>query len=516
MSLKHILSITAISTLALSAPAYAQTSADIPAQLRIQNDDCAFNACKFHEAATVEDAAAILSNAVSGRAAAMAARREGEGTQVTKPGRGLGIGQQNRDPQVVYLAFGSADPTFDVLNGGVFLFSLPDYIYSQSDRDFIQDRLEADYAHYNYEFTQTQPSLGDYSTLRIGDNDANPIDLAGGILFGRADNIDFGNDDRTDSAFVDASFWQLLAEFDVNFGTQNLSNFLNLPGPLDASGIEQFRQIAVVNQSANTASHELGHIQGLRHHDSFGAPGDGLPAARNPGEFFPVLETDQDALETLQHIMASGASAGLALNSPPFVDRFFSERSAVKLAVNERTRVISEDAAMINGGKLSLNKVVGSNPLLDGVNAGGKLDIRAGLVFGSISDFDEVDSYKIKGNAGDIFNAEVISNSDLNIENEILATLTLSKVEADGSLTDVAVNQRTFEGFEPLIFDYTLPESGDYILSVSSPDIVTLSSGTQLSLTAIGLAELRIGDYNLLAYTVDGAPGGGKGKGKNK
>jgi len=350
--------------------------------------------------------------------------------------------------------------------------------------------------------------MGRDATLRIGDNDDNPIDLAGGILFGQADNIDFGNDDRSDDAFVDASFWQLLAELDANFGTQNLQTFLGLAAPLDAEGVETFRQIAVVNQSANTAAHELGHIQGLRHHDSFGAPGDGLPPARSPGEFLPVGELDQNALETLSHIMASGASAGLALASPPFVDRFFSERSAVKLAVNERTRSISEDAAFVNGGKIKLNKVVGGNPLLDGVNSGGKLDIRAALIDGSVSELDEVDSYQLRLRKGQIFNAELITTSDNTSTLAVpFSKLSLMQIQNDGSAVEVISNQLTFEGRNPLIFDFTVPASGNYLLEVSAPDLVPLADGTFVSLADFGLTDFRLGTYEMLAYVVSGQPG---------
>jgi len=68
-----------------------------------------------------------------------------------------------------------------------------DYIYTQADRDLIQQRLELDYAEYDYSFTQTQPAAGEFTTLTYGDNDQGNITVdldTGGlsILFGRADN----------------------------------------------------------------------------------------------------------------------------------------------------------------------------------------------------------------------------------------------------------------------------------------------------------------------------------------
>lgn len=499
--------IAAASVLALCGTAQAQSPYDLTDQkFKVLNDECPITGCLdfTSDAATNASMQALAASANNANASASSGSNNG---------RGIRKGQQNNDPQVVYLQFGSADPTFNVFFGGVPFGGgvFNDYIYTQADRDFVQARMEADYAEYNFVFTQTQPSQGDFSTIRIGDNDANPIDLAGGILFGRADNIDFGNNGRSDSAFADASFWQLLAELDANFGTQNLANFLGLPGPLDAAGIETFRRVAVLNQSANTSAHELGHILGLRHHDSFGAPGDGLPPARDNTEFLPLGELDEDAIETLQHIMASGASAGLALSSPPFVDRFFSERSAVKLAVNERTRTITEDAAMTNGGKLTLNKVVGANPLLDGVNSGGKLDIRAALVDGSMETVDDVDAYHIRAKEGEIFNAELITSSDnTNAMPVFFSKLSLQQVQDDGSLVEVASNQLTFEGRNPLIFDFTIPADGNYVLEVSAPDLVPVAPETFVSLADFGLTNFRVGTYELLAYVVEGKPGKNK------
>jgi len=193
------------------------------------------------------------------------------------------------------------------------------------------------------------------------------------------------------------------------------------------------------------------------------------------------------------------------------VDRFFSERSAVKLAVNERTRTITEDAAMVNGGKLTLNKVVGANPLEDGVNSGGKLDIRAALVDGSMETPDDVDSYSLRAKEGAIFNAELITTSDRNNAMPVsFSKLSLQQVQGDGSLVEVASNQLTFEGRNPLIFDFTIPADGNYVLEVSAPDLVPVEPGVFVSLADFGLTSFRVGTYELLAYVVEGKNGKNK------
>ena len=95
---------------------------------------------------------------------------------------------------------------------------------------------------------------------------------------------------------------------------------------------------AVTNQGANTGAHELGHTVGLRHQNSFGAPGDGIPntGAISPFDFVPIFEGPSEADETTLHTMASGASVGLPFDGGVNLNRFFSERSATRLAINER------------------------------------------------------------------------------------------------------------------------------------------------------------------------------------
>ncbi len=415
------------------------------------------------------------------------------------------------ETQVVYLEFNPGEPTFPVilvLDGqavGSLVFD--DYIYTQEDRDLIQSRLEADYQLYDYEFTQVQPASGEFSTLTFGDNDGGNIALnivTGGvsILFGRAENIDFRNNNRSDNAFIDGSFWRFVAELDRANGTSNLQNFSGIPVE-KASDIDLVERLAVVNQSSNTGSHELGHIQGLRHHDSIGAPGDGLPPGVDPFDYLPLGETDQNAFETILHTMASGASVGLPLTGSTIEDRFFAERSAVKMAVNAdiEDRVRKESKVR---GKLKLAGLDTPNPLEAGVNAGLELKTKASLIAGRLDVIDEVDSYKFKGKAGQVFNAEVISFSDVDFAEPIIGLLVLSQKMNDGSLVELTRNRLTFEGIEPMIIDFELPEKGDYVLQVSSPSTIDFGGGLVFPLSLFGLGGFEVGDYDLHAYIVEG------------
>ena len=443
--------------------------------------------------------------------------------------------RNQRQRQLVYLEFNDADPTFNVfVNGAPFAGGVfPDYIYTDEDKQVVLEQLETTYALYPIDFTLTQPAQGDFSTIEIGFNDNNPIDLAGGILFGRAENIDFGNDVRNDNAFADASFWQLLAELDANFGTQNLQRTLGLEEPLDAEGIEAVRQQAVVNQSANTAAHELGHILGLRHHDSFGAPGDGLPTARFPGtegpggvpardplEFIPTLETDQNAAETFDHVMASGASTGLDIADPVLFDRFFSERSAAKLFLNNRRFELQEGFISKFFPFVGLRRSFIPNPLQTGENAGQRLLLQRRVINGAIDELGQEDDYLMFLREGQVFNAEIISTSDVTIEDDIFGKLTLTRVGWDGTEEVLAENQLTFEGREPLLFDFTVPRSGLYQLTVSAPDSVPVGRDAEGEPVFVNLSdfpldpedpegptffdEFGLGDYNVYANIVDG------------
>ncbi|MEK6237412.1 MAG: hypothetical protein N2C14_22095 [Planctomycetales bacterium] len=135
--------------------------------------------------------------------------------------------------QVVYL-------DFDSQTGGL------DHVYTGAERTAIQTQMEQDYALFNYSFTQTTPGGGDFSTVVFND----------GPALGDSDAIDFRNLDRNDNATVN-----------VNAGAVTSSEFIVL--------------------TANVASHELGHISGLRHGDSFGPIGSGIdPNTVMPNEYF--------------------------------------------------------------------------------------------------------------------------------------------------------------------------------------------------------------------------------------
>jgi hypothetical protein len=439
-------------------------------------------------------------------------------------GLGLGLGLGLNAPQTVYVSFDTGSPQYTASLFG-FTLTLDDYVYTSEDREIIISRLEADYAPYNIDFVIEEPSEGDYVTLQFNSNDAPGAGTAGilpsgGILFGSAGEIDFGNDNRSIVAINDANLWPFLNALDIargapeglllerNTGIDVIG--IDEDGPTAVSATEAAR-IAVINQSSNTGAHELGHGLGLRHYDAYGPVGGGLPPrAPEPTAFFPSYENGQNAEETYFHLMASNASSGLSLAEAANQDRFLSERSAIKLAINERGRFVTDEQA--NSGQASLKRLNVVNPILEGVNAEGRFDVRNIVIEGRINNFDEVDSFTFNGKADQVFNAEMISDVESAFTPDfdgLFGRLNLFLQEDDGSLTFIATNDDEFESYDAFMLDVTLPKNATYVLQMDAPANVFLG-GQLVPLAAFGSVTelaLRIGQYITNVYIVESKNG---------
>ena len=160
-----------------------------------------------------------------------------------------------------------------------------------------------------------------------------------------------------------------------------------------------------------------------------------------------------------------------------------------------------------------MRKVVAPNTLLEGDNAGGKLDIREALIRDSISEFDEIDQYRFKAKAGDVMSAE-FNGFDVPVGSPVIGAIQLFYVNADGSHELVAQNFQNFEGFDAFLIDAPLERAGDYVLEVSAPNFVSFGyeeDGTPIlfPLEESGNGTLRVGDYQLSMYKIEGKPGQG-------
>ena len=244
-----------------------------------------------------------------------------------------------------------------------------DYVYTTADRTEILNNIAADFSDFDFTFHLTQPS-GDYSTIVFN----------AGSTGGLAEKIDFRNQDKNDMATV------------------NVNGLTGDP----------------VELSSFIASHELGHLQGLRHGDSFGAIENGLPSTGTPGniDYRPDYPGPATSDETTGHIMASPGSVGQAI-AEANSSAFFSERSAVKLAFNENGTIVAESEP--NNSIATAQAIVFAplnvpNTLESGDNAGLNFEVKALAVTGSLASQGDEDFYSFTGNAGEVYQFEVLSN----------------------------------------------------------------------------------------------------------
>ncbi len=519
-------------------PAFAQTEVDASQyQLEIIND--CITECGLPQFESREDGMNYLrSIAAAAGVGSGPVSAGGSPEQFGKPGNGigLGLGLRNNTPQTVYLNFQPGLPTYTFSLFGITL-TLPDYEYTAEDKAIIVSRLEADYAPYNFEFVLERPTEGEFVELQFNSNDAPGNGTAGvlpsgGILFGSAGEIDFGNDNRSIVAINDANVWPFLTALDPFLGFApggliELNAGIDVEGVFDdgpdALPVDEAVRLAVLNQTANTGAHELGHGLGLRHYDAWGPIGGGLPATGTPEptSFFPFYTNGQNADETTLHVMVSGASAGSTLADSANADRFFSERSSIKLAINQRGRFITDEQA--NAGKAGLKKLQVVNQIEVGENADGRIDVRNIIVEGEIEELGEVDTLTFDAKAGQVFNAEMISDVESSFFPDfdvMFPGLTLFKKNRDGSLTEIARNDDEFESRDAFLLDVTLPENGTYVLQMEAPDEVFFGVDAEGNAIVVPFSDFdletetffRTGQYITNAYIVESKNGKGPKK----
>ncbi|MFP6762662.1 MAG: Calx-beta domain-containing protein, partial [Planctomycetaceae bacterium] len=135
--------------------------------------------------------------------------------------------------QVVFLDFDTATEVDEVQ-------------FTQTMRDAIQQNMAADFGAFNVVFTQMQPT-GDFTTVLFNEE---PFFGPGGLA---SDGIDFRNLSFNDTVILKPD------------------GFFGFPGA------PPFTEATIISSNSNIAAHELGHAMGLRHRDSFGPIGSGVP-----------------------------------------------------------------------------------------------------------------------------------------------------------------------------------------------------------------------------------------------
>ncbi|WP_020474715.1 LamG-like jellyroll fold domain-containing protein [Zavarzinella formosa] len=345
--------------------------------------------------------------------------------------------------QVVFLDFVSGT---DAARG--------DYVYTIAEQNAILANLNAKFAGFDYVFTNdrdaaklaTEATGGEFDTLVFN---AGP----GGGVGGEADEIDFRNLRHT------------------NTGSVNIQPLLSY---LD--GVPGDREALIINLTATVAAHEIGHMAGLRHADSFGPIGSGIPARVDPTLYFPTYVGPMQADESQLHVMASPLAVGSTI-ADAAQDTFFGEREDIKLAFNEVGRTIfetntdgdSHDSAATAEPLGVLPSLTVPNTLRgESQNAGKQFNVSALAVIGHVvvtNGVSEQDVYSLTGKAGDLMNFELISES-LNPSRGQPFDGVLTLRDAAGNV--IATNDDEYEGTrDASIIDAKLPADGVYFIEVA-------------------------------------------------
>jgi hypothetical protein len=478
-------------------------------------------------------------------------------SELASPGLSLLPINPNGTPgQVVFVDFEAPSPTFTValqlLNGttaptpfvspvnGQSVWTT--FQYTPAERAEILDRMRKDYKGFNIEFTDVRPVSGDFETSRMnalnisgtpnitavqvdvnGDGVFDPnVDRYGfSILFGQADRIDFGNRNRNDVARTDANLW----------------TFLNQAGYVSIGGVPVNDPVVVrgltLDQASATGSHEVGHNQGLRHHDAAGPIGAGinnLGSALSATRFAPVYPGPRAAVDTNLHIMASGASTGEGID--PRQDPFFGLREAAKLAHNEQAPLGNTEATLMPVGPTSLtftnlpqifgnfgdNRGLLSQALLleqtvlnVPKTVTGGLEFTSSIVTGGIETSSvqgslalptvdaagillDIDAYQVRLNRRSLVSIEAFSfaglvvqylaiyDSNFNLMTDFYATPAVNLFEGEASF--------------PFLLDYVVPRTGNYYILTWSPfNTLRLGFGLAPGQFASGNYELYISEY---------------------
>ncbi|MEQ8849463.1 dockerin type I domain-containing protein [Botrimarina sp.] len=375
----------------------------------------------------------------------------------TPPASLMLTAEEQATRQTVFVDFDSRTSFSDLQNG---------LGYTAFEREEIMRRVRQDYELFGFDFVTSQPASGDFSTVWLND----------GPSFGIAQQIDFRNLDRNDTATVNV--------------------------PVRPT---EYNRVLV---TSTVISHELGHVLGLRHADAFGPIGAGINVRSFAVSGFDYPGPDV-AGESEYHIMQTDRFNGVAFET------FFGEREAVKLAFNESGVVVNESdtvkLSFTEAEPLQLTSLAVPNTLRVGQFSEG-FEVEAITVLGALTDDARADYFSFEAQAGDVVNIEVIS-SLLNeaaggIGNRYSDTISpgLRVLDSDGQVLDFygveAANTSGPELIDALVLDLLISETGTYFVEVNGQGDffeTTDEEGNPIRNNTDGTPE--VGAYELFLFT---------------
>src|SRR5262249_34039336 len=197
---------------------------------------------------------------------------------------------------------------------------------------------------------------------------------------------------------------------ELDFGNENLGGFtvIQVNGLVGGTDQPENNSTNFVLLSSKIAAHELAHLMGVLHEDSFGPIGFGLHSPPGGGAYIPTFTGPDGAFETFSHIISSPATVGSS-RFTDLGDVYFGEREAIKLAFAERGTVVAEaggaHGTIQTAQALPLAALPVPNTVAGSLNAGASLNVAAIAVTGHIG-IDPVtgqsqsDFYAIQGRKG--------------------------------------------------------------------------------------------------------------------